>query len=213
MEYIEGMSERYAGGDPDELLRLARVLADAAADLQRLQVRAEWAAGGPRMPAESAVLTARVRVWTAAQSEDVRRRARELEEGRWLHFDRPGIPPLAGGQHGRNRQTLSEQDAQLERARAIKADPNASEAERKAADDILNREGKRTGDRRNRQKKDSKPPPSNAAGRKEAKARRAAQKAAKKAAAAGAAAVGVWWAGKLLSPACGPAVLVCAAVL
>lgn len=264
MEYIEGMSVRYAGGDPDELLRLARVLSETATDLQRLQVRLEWAAGGAQLPAETAVITARVRVWAATQSEDVRRRARELDDGRWLHFDGPQFPPFAGprSQRGGKRVGLTDPEAQLQRARATLADPNATKAAKKAANSIVQTERKNTGDKRNRPLRDAKPKPKSRTSRTEAELRKAAQRAAKEAeraaeeaarqaadeaarkgaedavkratrqeaaramlaegndgmaegvvAAAGVAAVGVWWAGKLLSPACGPAVLVCAAVL
>lgn len=255
MEYIEGMSVRYAGGDPDELLRHARVLGEAAADLQRVQVRVQWAIGAARLPAEPAVIIARARVWAAAQSDDVRRRARELDDGQWLHFDTPHFPPIAGGrsQRGIKNVGLTDAERQLQRARATLADPKATKAARKAAQKVIDTEEKRTDDRTSRPGKDAKPAPSSKTSRNEAKARRAAQRAAKEAAAeetarktaeeatrkaadetakaklaemdhgiaggaaavagVGAAAAGVWWAGKLLSPACGPAVLVCAVVL
>lgn len=78
MEYIEGMSVRYAGGDPDQLLQLARVLDEAAWELRRLQARVQPRLVTCRLAMESAVLLARSRAWAAVQAEDVERRARQL---------------------------------------------------------------------------------------------------------------------------------------
>lgn len=197
------------------------------------------------------MLAARVRVWTASQSDEVRRRSRQLADEPRIHFDAPRFPPLAGGQHGRNRITLDDAEAQLERARAVLKDPKATESAKNAARKRLETQRKKTGDKRNRQANDAKPAPVGAKARAKADALRAARRAARKAAeaeaeqtaevarraaeeaaraklaemdhgvggagsalaAAGTVATGVWWAGKLLSPACGPAALVCAAVL
>ena len=246
MEYIEGMqaAARYLGGRPDEMLLLARVLADAADVLRRVQVRAEWGAGATGGPPEPARLAARARVWAETSSDEVRRRARQLTDEPRAHFEEPQFPPFAGGQHGKRRLQLSHSEAQLERARAVVDDPSASKAAKKAAQEVLRTNGKDVSTRRNRQTKDAKPAPQGARARREAGREREARKAAREAAesarraaedaarakmakdgsglggataavgaAIGTAAIGVWWAGKALSPACGPAVVVCAVVL
>ncbi len=235
------MQAVYFGGRPEEMLYLARVLAEAAADLRRLQVRAEWGAGAVGRPAEAAGHAARARVWAETQSEEVRRRARQLADEPRLHFDEPRFPPFAGGQHGRRRLQLTDAEAQLERARAIMTDPTASESARNEARKLLKTDAKDTAERRSRQARDAKPAPKGAKARREEEAQRKERKAARDKAAKeaeeaaeadfaavdhgfggataragaviGTAAVGVWWAGKLLAPACGPAALLCAAVL
>ncbi|MGI8684889.1 MAG: hypothetical protein ACR2MO_07355 [Acidimicrobiales bacterium] len=245
------MPALFAGGVPDEMLLLARVLGEAAAELRRVQVRAEWGAGATGRPAEAATLAAKVRVWADTSSEEVRRRARQLADKPRLNFEEPQFLPLAGAAHGARQIKLTHAEAQLEAARAVTADPNASAAAKKAAKRVLNTYRKETGGTPSRPRKDAKPPPKSKTSKGEEAAQLAAKRAAKQAARVEAEkaaearraaevaqardilendggilgdgeaakatvaglAVGVWWAGKLLSPACGPAVVVCAAVL
>lgn len=178
------MSTLVAGGDPDELYHLGRVLGDAAEELRRMQARTQWGTAASRQPSEPAVIVARVRTWTAEQSVDVQRRARQLDNDRTHLYEWDDKPLLGMAAHGKRRLTLTDAKDQLRKASATSEDAGAGRAQQTKAGRVVNTEQKNTGGRPNRQLKDTKPKPSSASARKAQQlvrdVRRAAREVAEK---------------------------------
>ncbi|MDP9387814.1 MAG: hypothetical protein M3Q48_07755 [Actinomycetota bacterium] len=224
------------GGDPEEMLQLARVLETAAADLRRLVRRLDGAllaAGRPGLPV--LVPLARTSTWAAGAAGEVRRRARQLADDERCDGDGSWPPPFGGAQRGKKNLRLTDAEAQTETAKRLSSDSGAPKRTNKAAKSVLKKNEKQSGDRRSRPRKDAKPSPADKAAARRARgeakktaasktaasktaAKKAAGKKARKSAARkgttfAAVALGVWWAGKALSPACGPAAPACAVIL